>query len=327
MRALMLASLVVFVLAGIVIADQAPLGGELAHTYSIVCYDPNTRQFGAAVQSHYFKVADVIWAKSGVGVVATQSLVDFNYGPLGLEMMQAGKPAQQALDGLLASDPGSDVRQVAFIDANGKVATHTGSKCIPMAGHQVGVNYSVQANLMANATVWPSMARAFESTTGDLAERMMAALEAAEAEGGDIRGRQSAAMLVVSGEPSGMDWKDKLIDLRVDDSPEPLVELRRLLGIARAYKHMDSGDLAIEVSDFAAAERHYTQAAELAPGNLEIRFWQAVALVTVGQIDLALPIFEEIFHQDNRWRELVPRLVAPGFFPDDSALIAKVTGL
>ena len=305
-------------------AGKSPQFQRPVHTYSIVAYDSTTGQFGAAVQSHYFRVADVIWAKAGVGAVATQSLVDFNYGPLGIEMMQAGRSATQALEGLLASDPQSRVRQVAMIDRSGQAVAHTGSHCIAEAGHHVGRHYSVQANLMENATVWPAMAKAFESTEGDLAEKMLAALDAAEAEGGDIRGRQSAALLVVTGEPTGRDWSDRLFDLRVDDSPEPLVELRRLVGIARAYDHMDQGDLAIEVGDFETAEKEYAMAADLVPGNLEVRFWQAVTLVSVGETERALPIFKDIFTQDARWRELIPRLVKAELLPDDSSVIELI---
>ena len=305
-------------------AGESPQFQRPVHTYSIVAYDSTTGQFGAAVQSHYFRVADVIWAKAGVGAVATQSLVDFNYGPLGIEMMQAGKSATQALEGLLASDPQSRVRQVAMIDRSGQAVAHTGSHCIAEAGHHVGRHYSVQANLMENATVWPAMAKAFESTEGDLAEKMLAALDAAEAEGGDIRGRQSAALLVVTGEPTGREWSDRLFDLRVDDSPEPLVELRRLVGIARAYDHMDQGDLAIEVGDFETAEKEYAMAADLAPGNLEVRYWQAVTLVSVGETERALPIFKDIFTQDARWRELIPRLVKAELLPDDSSVIELI---
>jgi uncharacterized Ntn-hydrolase superfamily protein len=294
------------------------------HTYSIVAYDSATGQFGAAVQSHWFKVSDVIWARSGVGAVATQSLADFNYGPLGLAMMQAGKSATQALDGVLASDPQSHVRQVAMIDNNGEVAAHTGSHCIAEAGHHVGHHYSVQANLMEKATVWPAMADAFENSQGDLAERMLAALEAAQAEGGDIRGKQSAALLVVTGEPTGRDWSDRLFDLRVDDSPEPLVELRRLVKVARAYEHMNNGDIAMEKGDFELAEREYGKAATLAPGNLEVQFWQAATLVSVGEVDRALPIFKEIFAQNSKWRELIPRLVKAELLPHDSAVIERI---
>ena len=294
------------------------------NTYSIVAYDSATGQFGAAVQSHWFKVADVIWAEAGVGAVATQSFVEFSYGPLGLEMMKSGKTAAQALAGLLVSDPQSSVRQVAMIDADGIVATHTGDNCIAEAGHKVGVNYSVQANLMEKNTVWSAMAAAFESTSGDLADKMMAALEAAQKEGGDIRGKQSAAMVVVTGEPTGKPWADKLVDIRVDDSPEPLKELRRLLNITRAYDHMNKGDEYMAVNDMDNANKEYAAAAAMMPGNAEILFWHAATLVTAGQTETALPIFKKVFEIDENWRILIPRLVDAELLPNDSVLIKQI---
>ncbi len=296
------------------------------NTYSIVCYDSATGQFGAAVQSHWFKVADVIWAEPDVGVVATQSLADFSYGKLGLEMMKTGKTAQQALDGLKASDPNSDVRQVAMIDNMGNIATHTGENCIAMAGHRTGANYSVQANLMEKSTVWDAMAEAFEITEGELADRMMAALEAAQAEGGDIRGKQSAAMLVVTGEPTGMPWVDKIVDLRVDDSPEPLKELRRLININRAYEYMNLGDEYFFKGEVEKAKEAYSKSAELAPGNPEILFWQAVTMASAGEEEMAMPIFKKVFEMDENWRVLVPRLVDSGLLPDDPELIERIVG-
>ena len=316
--------LLVLGLAGPVAAGEIVPIRPLAHTYSIIAYDTVTGQFGAAVQSHWFKVADVIWVEPGVGVVATQSLVDFAYGPLGLEMMKLGKTATQALEGLLASDPRNDVRQVAMIDRHGNIAVHTGKNCIQAAGHRTGPNYSCQANLMRDTTVWDAMARAFETTEGDLADKMMAALEAAEAEGGDIRGRQSAAMVVVTGEPTGQPWRDRIVDIRVDDSPEPLRELRRLLDITRAYDWMNRGDELIAEGKFDEAARAYTKAAALAPGNPEIRFWQAVTLVTVDRLEESLPIFREVFVQDTSWRVLVPRLVKAGLLPDEPAVIDRI---
>jgi len=294
------------------------------NTYSIICYDSATGQFGGAVQSHWFKVADVIWLEAGVGAVATQSLTDLAYGPLGLDMMRMGRTAGEALDGLVASDSNNAVRQVAMIDADGNIATHTGEKCIPEAGHLQGANYSVQANLMRDNTVWGAMAMAFENTEGELAERMMAALEAAQQEGGDIRGMQSAAMFVVTGQPTGRPWDDYLIDLRVDDSPEPLKELRRLLNINRAYNLMDEGDVYIAAGEYDSASAAYGEAAELAPGNPEILFWYAVTLVTVGEVDRSLPIFKRVFAMDESWRDLVPRLPNSGLLPDDEATIEKI---
>ncbi|MCH8026891.1 MAG: DUF1028 domain-containing protein [candidate division Zixibacteria bacterium] len=294
------------------------------NTYSIVAYDSATGQFGAAVQSHWFKVANVIWAEPNVGAVATQSLVDFAYGPLGIEMMKLGKTATQALDGLKASDPNYHVRQVAMIDNRGNVAAHTGDKCIAEAGHQIGHNYSVQANLMENPTVPAAMAKAFESAEGDLAERLMIALEAAQAEGGDIRGMQSAAILVVTGEPTGQSWKDRIVDLRVDDSPEPLVELRRLLDINRAYELMNQGDDFIVEGKLDEAGHAYAKAAELSPGNMEIIYWHAVTLVTAGEVERSLPLFKQCFEADEGWRTLIKRLVTAEILPDDEKVIERI---
>ncbi len=302
--------------------------GRPVHTYSIVARDPVSGQMGVAVQSHWFSVGSVVpWAAAGAGAVATQSLVDPAYGPLGLDMMKLGKSAPEALSGLLASDSRSDIRQVAMIDAKGRVAAHTGAHCIAEAGQLVDEagQFTVQANLMEKSTVWGAMAEAYRSTKGDLAERMMAALEAAEKEGGDIRGRQSAAILIVKGEPSGRAWEDKLFDLRVEDHAAPLMELRRLISLQRAYNHMNAGDLAVEQKDFPAASREYTAAARLAPDIAELPFWQAVTLATHGNVDDALPIFKEVFAREpNRWPPLIPRLVKAGLLADDPKLIERI---
>jgi uncharacterized Ntn-hydrolase superfamily protein len=324
MRKVLVVCLLFAVVSSLMASDQSrPV--RPVNTYSIVCYDPETNQFGAAVQSHWFKVADVIWAEPGVGVVATQSLADFSYGPLGIEMMRYGKSAQEALAGVIASDPNYDVRQVAMIDSYGNVATHTGENCIAEAGHYAGRFYSVQANLMEKSTVWDAMAEAYENSEGDLADRMMAALEAAQAEGGDIRGKQSAAMIVVSGDPSGIEWRDKLVDIRVDDSPEPLVELRRLLNVTRAYNYMNEGDEHIAAGDFDKASEAYGMASDLAEGNPEILFWYAVALVTAEEVEMSLPIFKDVFEMDENWRVLVPRLVESELLPADDGLIELIT--
>ncbi|RMG67374.1 MAG: DUF1028 domain-containing protein [Calditrichaeota bacterium] len=285
----------------------------LAHTYSIVALDPETGEMGGAVQSHWFSVGSVVlWAEAGVGVVATQSLVNVSFGPRGLALMKAGKSPQEALDELLASDEGRDYRQVALIDTKGNVATWTGPKCIPEAGHANGKNYSVQANLMLKNTVWPAMEKAFLAAKGPLAERMVAALEAAQAEGGDIRGKQSAALVVVRQKATGKPWEDKLIDLRVEDHPEPVKELKRLLKLHRAYQHMNAGDMAIEKGDVEGALREYGAAEAMFPHNLEMKYWHAVSLVNVGRLAEALPIFHTIFQQDANWKTLTPRLVPIG---------------
>src|SRR5664279_2054218 len=213
------------------------------HTYSIVARDPVTGDLGVAVQSHWFSVGSAVpWAEPGVGAVATQSFTEPSYGPLGLALMRAGKSAPEALKALLSTDSDREVRQVAMVDAQGRSAAHTGVKCIQAAGHEVGEGFTVEANLMDHATVWPAMARAFRAAKGDLADRMLAALRAAQAEGGDIRGRQSAAILIVKGKPSGQPWNDRLFDLRVEDNPDPLKELGRLIQLRRAYRLMDEGD-------------------------------------------------------------------------------------
>jgi uncharacterized Ntn-hydrolase superfamily protein len=298
----------------------------LAHTYSIVARDPSTGEVGAAVQSHWFKVSDVLWVEPGVGAVATQSLVDFTYGPGGLELLRLGRSAQSALDGLLASDAAPELRQVAILDADGGIAAHTGAKCIDSASHVVGEHYSVQANLMLKDTVPKAMAEAFETTTGDLAERLVAALEAAQREGGDIRGQQSAALLVAGPKNTGRSWVDFPFDLRVDDHSEPVKELRRLLQTARAYAAMNEGDLAIEKKDFALAQKEYGRAAALAPGNPEVLFWNAVSLVNAGKVDDALPIFGKVYAIDPNWRDLPRRLVKSGLLPDDPALVKRIEG-
>jgi len=295
------------------------------HTFSIVARDAATGEMGVAVQSHWFQVGAVVpWAKAGVGAVATQSFVDPLYGELGLELMRAGKSAPEALKALLAADDARDVRQVAMIDAQGRVAAHTGEKNIAEAGHIVGTSYSVQANLMLNDKVWPAMARAFESTKGDLADRMLAALDAAQAAGGDARGRQSAALLVVAGKPTGNALRDRIFDLRVDDSTEPLAELRRLVTLQRAYNHMNAGDAAVEKKDNERALAEYRQAAELVPDNVEMVYWHAVALVNMGRVDDSLPLFRHVFAKDGNWAALTPRLAKVGLLPDDKPLLQRI---
>ena len=299
--------------------------GRPVHTFSIVARDSVTGEMGVAVQSHWFSVGSLVtWAEAGVGAVATQSFVDPAYGPLGLDLMRAGKTAEQALNSILAGDPGRDVRQVAMIDAKGNVAAHTGSKCIQGAGHITGKQYSVQANLMLNDKIWPAMSNAYENAKGDLADRMLAALDAAQSVGGDIRGKQSAAILIVKAKSTGRPWDDRLMDLRVEDSDEPLKELRRLVQLHRAYDHMNNGDLAVEHNDVDGALREYGAAEKMFPDNLEMKFWHAVALANVGRVKESLPIFREIFAKDGNWAELVPRLPPSGTLKDDEDIVRMI---
>lgn len=292
---------------------QAVYRGPLAHTYSIVAVDSLTGEIGAAVQSHWFSVGStVIWAEAGVGAVATQSFVNVSFGPRGLELMKSGKSPQEALQILLSDDEGREFRQAALIDARGNTAAHTGATCIPAAGHINRKYYSVQANLMLKETVWPAMEKAFLTAPGPLAERLVAALEAAQAEGGDIRGKQSAALLVVRGRSGGKAWEDRLIDLRVEDHPEAVQEIKRLLRVHRAYEHMNAGDLAVEKNDETGALREYRAAMEMFPENLEMKYWTAVSLANMNRLEKALPLFKTVFQQDANWKTLTPRLVPIG---------------
>jgi len=315
-------------MAPLLLSAQPAPSHRPVHTYSIVARDAKTGELGVAVQSHWFSVGtSVAWAEAGVGAVATQSFIDPSYGPLGLALMRAGRSAPDALTGLLAADEGRDVRQVAMIDATGRVAAHTGARCIPAAGDHVGEGYSVQANLMEKDTVWPAMAKAYEASRGDLAERLLAALEGAESQGGDIRGRQSAAILVVKGVSSGRPWQDRLFDLRVEDHPSPVVELRRLVTLQRAYNLMNEGDLAVEKKDDAGALKAYSSAEALVPDNAEMAYWHAVALVNMGRVDEALPVFAKAFRLHPKWRDLTPRLPKAGLLPDDPKLIARIVAV
>ena len=294
-------------------------------TYSIVALDETTGELGVAVQSHWFSVGFLVpWAKAGVGAVATQSFVKVDYGPDGLQLMESGMKAADALKTLTSKDEGEAVRQVGMIDIKGNVAAHTGSRCIKYAGHIVGKNYSVQANMMANGTVPKAMAVAFEKTKGDLADRMMAALEAAEAEGGDIRGKQSAAMVIVSGEPSGVDWKDTKLSLRIEDHPTPLIELKRLIRVHRAYQHANMGDHYMETEEIDKALIEYSKAAEYYPENPELPYWSAIALANVGRLEEALPVFQSVFQRNPDLKTMTPRLVKSGLLPDDKSLISKI---
>ncbi len=312
-------------LAALTAALGADLPARPVATYSIVARDAATGELGVGVQSHWFSVGAVVpWAEPGVGAVATQSFTEPSYGPLGLAAMKAGKEPREALAALLAKDPHPEVRQVAMVDARGRSAAHTGAGCIPAAGHKTGEGYSVQANLMLGAEVPDAMAAAFERATGPLAERMLFALEAAQAAGGDLRGKQSAALLVVRPAPSDSPWTDRIVDLRVDDHPDPLRELRRLLTLHRAYEHMNRGDAAAAAGRLDEALREYASAREKVPDSAEFVFWTAVALVRNGRTDEALPLFGSAFRMNPAWMLLVPRLASVGQLPGDEGILSKI---
>ena len=281
-----------------------------SHTFSIVARDPQTGEMAVGVQSHWFSVCTAVpWGEAGVGVVATQSFVNKSYGIKGLELMKQGKTAPEALEILLAQDSGREVRQVAMIDVNGNVNGYTGKNCIDHAGNIVGKNYSVQSNMMLTDKVCAAMAKAFEASTGKpLAERVLLALQAAQAAGGDIRGKQSAAILVVAGKSSGQPWNERLIDLRVDDNAAPLAELDRLLRLYRAYEHMDKGDQATEKNDMTAAMEEYGAAMKMFPKNLEMKYWTAITLANNKKVKEASVLLQTIYKADPNWRALTMRL-------------------
>ena len=292
------------------IAQSYKKSEPFTHTYSIVARDSVTGEMGVAVQSHWFSVGSIVtYGKAGVGVVATQSLVNPMYGPYGLDLMEEGMTPQQALDKLIGKDKGEMYRQVAFLNHKGEIATHTGNLCIAEAGHRQGKNFSVQANMMLNNTVWDAMAKAFESTQGTLSERMLAAMKAAENEKGDIRGKQSAAILIVKGTSTGNSWEDTIMDLRIEDHENPLEELERLMKIHKAYDYMNQGDLAMEAGDSKKAEQLYLGAQELFPENIEMQYWYAINLLNNKEFEKAKPILKSIFGQDENWRTLTTRLV------------------
>ncbi len=300
-----------------------------AHTFSIVAIDKAAGEMAVGVQSHWFSVGSIVsWGKSGIGVVATQSFVNPAYGPDGLKLMEEGKTAMEALDFLTAKDEGKEFRQIAFLDVSGNIATFTGEKCVQSAGHINGNNFSVQANMMLNDQVVPAMAKAFQANESmPLAERVVQTLKAAQAAGGDIRGKQSAVLLIFNTDKVEHEWKDKKINLRVDDHKNPLIELERLLKVHRAYEHMNNGDLAVEHGNMAKALEEYSAAEKMFPENLEMKYWKAIALANNNRMDEALPIFKEIFSKDPNWKEMTKRLPASGLLEVSEADMKKILSL
>jgi uncharacterized Ntn-hydrolase superfamily protein len=275
-------------------------------TYSIVARDPETGELGVAVQSHWFSVGPVVpWAMPGVGAVATQANIDVRYGPRLLALLAGGLDAPAALERLVAADAGGYGRQVAVIDAGGRVAVHTGTECMPHAGHVTGDGVSCQANIMASPSVWGAMMDAFRATAGRLQDRLLAALDAAEGAGGDIRGRQSAAILVVPAH--GESWESN-VSLRVEDHPDPLVELRRLLVLHDAYVLAGQGDAMVNQRDYAEASRFYRQAAALAPDAIELRFWSGLGTAQLGDLSAGIEEVRSVIEQSPGWAALIAQL-------------------
>ncbi|MCJ7519627.1 MAG: DUF1028 domain-containing protein [Anaerolineaceae bacterium] len=294
-------------------------------TFSIVARDEKSGQLGVAVQTHWFAVGAICpWVEAGIGAVATQSMVEIGYGPKSLDLLRAGKTAQEALEALIGEDKNQALRQVAVVDALGRIAIHTGDRCIQAAGHRAGKGFSVQANMMKNNSVWPAMEKAYLEAKGDLSSRMLAALFAAQAAGGDIRGRQSAAMLVAEGEKSDEPWRQVLVNLRIDDHPEPLKELGRLLKINKAFDLMNEGDALLAKDLSEAAKEKYSLAVAMAPEMEELPFWQAVTLADTGKLEEALPIFKMVFQKNKDWAELVRRLPSSGLLKKDAVMMKRI---
>jgi len=297
----------------------------MAHTFSIVARDAATGEMGVAVQSHWFGVGRLVtWARAGVGAIATQSVVEVAYGPKGLALLEQGRSPFDALAELMAEDEGRDLRQVAVVDAEGRVAAHTGARCIAEAGHITGDEFSVQANMMLNDRVWPAMARAYRNAQGDLAERLLQTLEAAQEAGGDVRGQQSAAILIVPADATDKPWEDVVMELRVEDHPAPIAELRRLVTLHSAYDRMNLGDELLGKGETEAALVEYRAAAEMAPDIAELPFWHAVSLADIGNLDDALPIFRDVFARDPNLALLVQRLPASGLLRDDPEMMERI---
>jgi len=296
-------------------------------TYSIVARDPVSGELGVAVQSHWFSVGSVVsWARAGVGAVATQSLAEPAYGPRLLERLERGKAPDHALQSLLREDSEAHYRQVAAVGASGAVVAHTGGSCIPYAGDSQGDGFSVQANMMATPDVWPAMARTFEQAEGSLPRRLLAALDAGEVAGGDVRGRQSAALLVVPAE--GEPWRAR-VELRVEDDPEPLGELARLLTLREAYDLAEEADELLGQGRQAEAAGRYRQAAELAPESAELAFWAGLSLVQGGETAAGIAKVRQAIDSHDGWSDLLARLdpeLAPAAEPVREALGIKRAG-
>jgi uncharacterized Ntn-hydrolase superfamily protein len=275
-------------------------------TYSVVARDPDTGELGVAVQSHWFSVGSIVaWARPGIGAVATQATAEVSYGPRALSLLAQGVAAPEALERLVAVDPGGHSRQVAVVDTAGRVGVHTGPSCIAYAGHVTGDGVSCQANIMVSERVWPAMLAAFTAASGSLTERLLSALEAAEHEGGDLRGRQSAAILVVPAE--GEPWRTR-VAVRVEDHPEPLRELRRLVALNDAYALAGSADELLNQGQRGEAARLYLQASDQAPGNHELLFWSGLGMAGAGDLDASVARVREAIALQPAWRELLGRL-------------------
>ncbi len=301
---------------------MALVSARLAATYSIVARDPITGEIGVGVQSHYFSVGTAVpWAEPGVGAVATQSIIEVSYGPKGLALLANGASAPEVLAELVERDPGRALRQVAIIDCEGRVACHSGALCIPAFGHAQGRGWSAQGNTLRSDAVWQAMGPAFERSQGSLAERLLAALEAAEVAGGDVRGRQSAAIFVVARERPANSWEGRIVDLHVEHHARPLEELRRLLTIHGAHRLFAEARQLFGTGEFEQALLLLEQARKLQPDDVEFAFWTGVAFANAGRTEEARRWLGEAYAADASWRELARRLAGIGLFSGGAELV------
>jgi uncharacterized Ntn-hydrolase superfamily protein len=297
-------------------------------TYSIVARDPLSGRFGVAVQSHYLGVGPVVpWLEPGVGAIATQASVNISFGPIGLELLRAGRSAVEVVAACVASDEHAETRQLGVVDAQGTAAAHTGAECIPACGHLVGDAFSVQGNLLEHDSCWPAMAAAYEAALAEevpFVERLLRALEAAEREGGDVRGRQSAAIMVASGELQAAAWRGRLMDLRIEDHPDPVPELRRIVTMQLAYEMTDDEGDAAKAG--RSADERYASARQLAPDAYELVFWWGIELAKRGDLEAARRELGIAFEADQRWRTTLEHLAAAGREGMTPELAAQLTG-
>jgi uncharacterized Ntn-hydrolase superfamily protein len=293
-------------------------------TYSILARDPETGAFGIGVQSHFFGVGRLVgWLEPGLGGVATQAFVNVGLGPRGLDLLRSGSAAQQTLDALVAGDEGAGLRQVAVVDSTGRVAAFTGDQNVPAAGSRAGVQVVAQGNMLVSDAVYESMIDAYESSSAPFAERLLVALRAAEEQGGDARGSQSAAIRIVSGERTDAPWEQTLVDIRVDDHVDPIGELTRLLALHRAYETLGAAMFTpgllmgsfenVTEAELAASLSAFEQARVGLGDNLEGAFWQAVVLARAGQASAAEALFEEVFAAAPRFRNYLRSVRQAGF--------------
>jgi len=297
-------------------------------TYSIVARDAKTGHLGVAVQSHYFSVGSVVtWARAGVGAVATQAMAEVSYGPLGLDLMASGKSAKETLERLLKKDKKRETRQVAMVDRRGRVAARTGSQCIPFAGSASGEGYSCQGNIMRSPRVWTAMGSAYERNEGmPFPERLVSALEAGERAGGDARGRQSSAILVVDGRRRPAPWEGRVVELRVEDNPEPNVELKRLLRYQRGYEWVDKGDNYLSSKKYKDALNAYAAGLRLVPEVRELKYWVGLSMLKTRERRKGLGMLREVFKEEPEWAEITKRMAKARTFAIDRRSLEELLG-